>query len=119
MSTAINGAATEAAMNTLNGASRTAGKSVASAAAAVGPAVESVGSTTRQTGQIWVDASRTFAGLSLDAYDAGVATYLEYASTVAAAGRADWALELAENNAKLFAGIATNYSTAARDILGA
>ena len=119
MSTATNGAATEAALQSLTGASRTVGKAVVDAVSSVQPVVETAGQKVKESSQIWLDASRTIAGLSLDASDASVAAYLDYATTVAAAGRADWAIELAENNARIFADLAANYSAAARDMLGA
>jgi hypothetical protein len=119
MSTATNGAATEAALQSLTGASRAAGKAAVDAVSSVRPAAETAGQMVRHSGQIWLDASRTIAGLSLDAYDSSVAAYVDYATSVAAAGRADWAVELAENNARIFADFATNYPAAARDMLGA
>jgi len=122
MSTTTNGAATEAAIKVLTGTATAAGKVVVNTASAVGPAVgtaaEAAGKRVNEAGHSWLDASKSIAGLSLDAYDASIRAYLDFTTRVVAAGRADWAIELAENNAKALTDLASNYSTAARDILG-
>ena len=57
MSTATNGAATEAALQSLTGASRAAGKAAVDAVSSVRPAAETAGQMVRHSGQIWLDAS--------------------------------------------------------------
>jgi hypothetical protein len=116
MSTATNGAATEAAFQAIVRATKDAGPAVADATTPDGPTAEQPGGTVQEVGQAWLQASKTLTGLSLDAYDATVRAYLDYTESVAAASRAAWAIELAQNNTKIVSEFAANYSNAARGL---
>ncbi len=117
MSTATNGAATEAAFQAIVRATKDADTAAADAATPVGPTAELASGTVQEVGQAWLEASKTITGLSLDAYDATVRAYLDYTESVAAASKAAWAIELAQNNTKIVSEFAANYSNAARGLL--
>jgi hypothetical protein len=121
MSTATNGAATEAAFKAITKATKDAGTAVVDAAASVGeasvgPSAEQASGKAKEVGQVWFEASKTITGLSLDAHDASVRAYLDYTESVAAACKAAWAIEPAQSNTKIVSGLAANYSNAARDL---
>lgn len=117
MSTTTNGAATEAAMTVLKSTGRAAGKVVVDATSAVGPAVTAAGTSATDAGRTWFKASKSLVSLSLDAYEVGVRAYLDFATSVVAAGRANWATELVESNARAISDFTSNYSAAARSML--
>jgi len=137
MSTATNGAATEAVFKAITKATKDAGPAVVDATVSVGtaaigttaigtsaietvsdkPTVDRPGGQAKESGQAWLEASKTITVLSLDAYDASVRAYLDYTESVAAASRASWAMELAQSNTKIVSGLAANYSNAARALL--
>ena len=114
MSTATNGAATEAAFKAITTATKDAGTAVIDATASVAPSVAKASGQAKESGHVWLEASKTITGLSLDAYDASVRAYLDYAESIAAASKAAWAIELAQSNTKIVSGLAANYSNAAR-----
>jgi hypothetical protein len=113
MSTATNGAATEAAFKAITKATKDAGPAVVAATASI----ETAGGRAKDSGQVWLEASKAITGLSLDAYDASVRAYLDYTESVVAATKASWAIELAQSNTKIVSGLAANYSNAARALL--
>ena len=117
MSTATNGAATEAAFTAITRATKDAGTAVVDAASSVGPAIGTANEKAHDVGRAWLTASKTITGLSLDAYDASVRAYLDYTESVAAASRAAWAVELAKSNTKIVSEFAATYSNAARSLL--
>jgi hypothetical protein len=117
MSTATNGAATEAVFKAITQAAENAGTAVDDAPASVGPAAEKASGQVTESKQDWLEASKTITGLSLDAYEANVRAYLDYTESVAAASQAAWAIELAKSNTRIVTELAANYSNAARALL--
>lgn len=129
MSTASNGAATGAATTAPSRATRSvrtivdAAPKAASAAAAAAttvaaPMVTSAASTVTATGRAWLAASKNVLGLSLDAYDAGVRSYLRSTTTMVQAGRTQWPLDLAENSARFLSTLASHSTAAVRGVAG-
>jgi hypothetical protein len=116
MSTATNGAATEAAFQAIVQATQDAGTAVADTASTVGSTASQTTGTVQEVGQAWLEASKTITGLSLDAYDATVRAYLDYSESVAAASRAAWAIELTQSNTRIISEFTANYSNAARGL---
>ena len=114
MSTATNGAATEAAFKAITKATKDAAPAVVDAATST---PQTTGGQTMDSGQVWLEATKSITGLSLDAYDASVRAYLDYTQSVAAASKASWAIELAQSTTKIVSEIAANYSNAARALL--
>ena len=117
MSTATNGAATEAAFDAIAEATKDAGTAAVEATALVGPAAEQASRTAREVAPAaWLTASKTITKLSLDAYDASMRAYLDYAESVFAASKASWAIDLAQTTPKIVSEFAANYTNAARGL---
>jgi osmotically-inducible protein OsmY len=64
-----------------------------------------------------LESDRKLEGVALTVTSDGGTVKLS--GVVPDAATRKWAVELAENNARIFADFATNYSAAARDMLGA
>jgi hypothetical protein len=115
MSTATNGAATEAAIRAASRAKNGAVSTVVDTATSVGKDDESRSDRAPRPGQAWLDATHAVAGLTLDAYQATLTAYLDISRSVAA-GSVRWGLQLAEQGATILRGLASNHSTATRDL---
>lgn len=118
MSTATNGAATDAAIRAASRATNGAVSAVVDTAPPAGKDAESRSDSAARPGQAWLDATHAVAGLTLNAYQATLTTYLDISRSLAA-GSVRWGLQVADHGATIIAGLASSYSTATRDLRAA